>query len=135
MVLIVEDSPMTNPILLHTFKKAGMAAVAASTVLEGLAALARAVPDVVVTDLRFPHESGFTLCKQIRTKPEYRDVKVIAISALSADEVKTERGWFEGAYDRFFAKPFPMKDLVAAVESMLPREARGANENPAGRVE
>jgi len=111
---------MTNPILVHTFQKAGMAAVAASTVLEGIAALAKYAVDVVVTDLHFPHESGFSLCRVIRTKPEYQTVRVIMISAVTAAEVERETGWFAGAYDQFFAKPFPMKDLVAAVQGMLP---------------
>ncbi len=60
-------------------------------------------PEVVLLDLNLPGMSGFEVCKRIRSNPELRHVRVIAITAY-ADAVYRERSEAAGC-DLHLVKP------------------------------
>jgi two-component system phosphate regulon response regulator PhoB len=66
-----------------------------------------------------PSISGLEVCRQIRRKPETRDVPVIMLTARG-EETDRVRGLDSGA-DDYVAKPFSPAELVARVRAVLRR--------------
>ncbi|MBI5881776.1 MAG: response regulator [Elusimicrobia bacterium] len=85
----------------------------------GVSALIRigqSPPDLVVLDIVLPKMDGLEVCSILRSKPETRGVKVIAITGkrLSLTEAKLrERG-----IDAFFAKPLDLSALLAKASEL-----------------
>jgi DNA-binding response OmpR family regulator len=114
-VLIVEDSPTTGPIVRFTLGNAGFECACVAGIDEAIAAVDAAPPLVVVTDVRFPVKSGFTLSRHLRAN--HPSVGILMISGY--DDLREERDWYEGANDAFLAKPFKLNDLVSAVQTLI----------------
>jgi two-component system phosphate regulon response regulator OmpR len=95
-------------------------------------ALAAAVPDVVLLDLKLPGEDGLTLARWLR---EHHDLAIIMVTA-AAEVVDRVVGLELGA-DDYLAKPFDPRELRARLKSVLRRTggaARPAKAAPDRRV-
>src|SRR5262249_19716954 len=68
-VLVVEDDPDTRDLLLETRAPCGAIVTGASSVREAMAEFARRAPDVLVSDIGMPFESGLELIKRVRKLP------------------------------------------------------------------
>src|SRR5258708_16482556 len=95
---------------------------------EALLAVMRAKPALVVSDIVMPDMDGVELLKTLRQTPKTRDIPVLLISGLAADEHRIE-GFDQGA-DGFLPKPYTERELRALIASMLrsaqlPAEAAG----------
>ena len=64
-----------------------------------------------------PGISGWEVCEIIRLNPDYRNVKVVFLTARSA-EVEIAKGLALGA-DAYITKPFSNDRLVAKVNGLL----------------
>jgi DNA-binding response OmpR family regulator len=82
-----------------------------------LEALARNRPDLVVLDVMLPKMNGFEVCRQIRSSPDSRDLKILMLTAKGR-ETEVARGLGLGA-DAYVTKPFSTKDLVAQIKRLL----------------
>jgi two-component system phosphate regulon response regulator OmpR len=82
-------------------------------------ALAGAVPDVVLLDLKLPGEDGLSIARWLR---EHHDVAIIMVTA--AGEVVDRVVGLEVGADDYLAKPFDPRELRARLKSVL-RRARG----------
>ncbi|HXV07132.1 MAG TPA: winged helix-turn-helix domain-containing protein, partial [Burkholderiales bacterium] len=80
------------------------------------AALARAVPDVVLLDVNLPGEDGLSLARYLR---ERHDLGIIMVTA-AGDVVDRIVGLEVGA-DDYIAKPFDPRELRARVRSVIRR--------------
>jgi len=80
------------------------------------AALEKAVPNVVLLDLKLPGEDGLTLARSLR---ERYNVAIIMVTA--ADAVVDRVVGLEVGADDYVAKPFDLRELLARVKSVLRR--------------
>ncbi|HET9687388.1 MAG TPA: response regulator [Pseudolabrys sp.] len=124
-VLIVDDEPNIVLSLQFLMKKNGFEVRTAKDGEEAMAEISRAAPDLVLLDVMMPKIDGFSICKQIRANPEWKDMRIIMLTARGRD-VEREKGLALGA-DDYITKPFSTKDAIARVEAMLgrPRKAEG----------
>ena len=116
-LLIVDDEPNILLSLQYLMKKAGYEVRTAKNGEEALAEIARAPPDLVLLDVMMPKIDGFSVCKTIRENPEWKDVRIIMLTARGRD-VEREKGLALGA-DDYITKPFATKDAMARVEAVL----------------
>ena len=84
--------------------------------VNGTQGLARAYrkPDLVIVDLMMPNLNGYEFLKQLRAIDGHASTPVIAASGLSTGEWALRAG-----ADRFMAKPFQRRELIALVDSLL----------------
>lgn len=75
------------------------------------------VPDLVITDVMMPGMDGWTLVKQLRSRPEFAFVPVIFLTALGSDDDRI-RGFRLGA-DDYLPKPFRFEELDLRVAKTL----------------
>ena len=82
-------------------------------------------PDLLLTDIVLPDESGIDLGRELR-REHWRDLKLLYISGYSA-EVVEEYGDVTGRGERFLPKPVPPEQLLETIESfdwdVPPRDA------------
>ena len=73
-------------------------------------------PAAVVVDPSLPQPAGIDLLQELRTRPNTRDVPAIVIVASDAVVKRTP-------FNTLVRKPVRLEQLVAAVESVLNRNA------------
>jgi two-component system, OmpR family, response regulator len=115
-VLIVDDDPGVRDMLVEYLGANGYAAEAAADGHALRAALARAVPDVVLLDVALPGEDGLSLARFLRDR---YDCGIVMVTA-AGDVVDRVVGLEMGA-DDYIAKPFDPRELRARLKSVLRR--------------
>ena len=103
-VLIVDDEPNILLSLQFLMNKSGYEVRTAKDGEEALAEISRAAPDLVLLDVMMPKIDGFSMCERIRANPEWRDMRIIMLTARGRD-VERDKGLALGA-DDYITKPF-----------------------------
>lgn len=117
VILLVEDDADILDFNTTLLKGAGYTVITATNGNEASAAIANALPDLVITDLMMPDKDGLTLIKEIRANELSAHIPVIILSAKAAQHARTE-GIAEGA-QVYLPKPFSPAELMGVVSSQL----------------
>jgi PAS domain S-box-containing protein len=114
-VLLVEDQEDTRALLARVLAWRGADVRACASVAEARAALAERQPDVLVSDIAMPGESGYALIEGVRAAERLRGGRIPAIALTAyAQEAHRARALAAG-YDAHVAKPVEPGELVRAV--------------------
>lgn len=113
-ILIVDDEPAIRRFLNSALAAHGYAVVQAETARDGIAAVHRDKPDLVVVDLGLPDIDGQQLIQQLRA---FSKVPIIVLSVRD-DEAGKVRALDNGA-DDYVTKPFGVDELLARVRTAL----------------
>jgi CheY-like chemotaxis protein len=81
MILIVDDQKYIGYALERLLHHTGHEAVALTGGAEAIAFMQVHRPDLVVLDLNMPDMDGFDVLREIRSRPEMKDVPVVMYSA------------------------------------------------------
>ncbi|HVY65281.1 MAG TPA: response regulator [Gammaproteobacteria bacterium] len=128
-ILIVDDDREIRTLLRDFLEKNGLRATAAADGDEARRALARNQVDLIVLDLMLPHESGLSICRELRSTSE---IPIIMLTALG-EEVDRVVGLEVGA-DDYLTKPFSPRELLGRVRAVLRRTGKGARAVEPGNV-
>lgn len=115
-VLIVEDEPSIAETLVYALRTDGFEPQHSLTGAEGLEALARTPPALVLLDVGLPDMNGFEWCKRVR---QTNDVPIVFLTARS-DEIDRIVGLEIGG-DDYVTKPFSPREVAARVKAILRR--------------
>lgn len=119
-IRIVEDDATIRALLEMALLGAGYGDVASSARGdEGLRAVARDKPDLVLLDVMLPGLDGFSVARRIRETPDLAATRIVMLTARTAPE-DVVRGLESGA-DDYVTKPFDRKVLLARVKAVLRR--------------
>jgi two-component system phosphate regulon response regulator PhoB len=120
LVLVVEDEAALVTMLRYNLEKQGFRVDEAIDGAEAINRIAEAQPDIVLLDWMLPGGvSGIEVCRQIRRRPETRDLPVIMVTARTED-ADAVRALNTGA-DDYVTKPFNMDALLARMRALLRR--------------
>jgi signal transduction histidine kinase/ActR/RegA family two-component response regulator len=109
--LIVDDSLDTCQVLSHILMSAGATVKTAHSVNEGIKELAEGVPDLILTDLAMPGESGISLIKHVRCAGDnLNNIPIIVLSACAFETDKNNA--MEAGASLFLAKPFKPTEVI-----------------------
>ncbi len=116
-ILIVDDEPTLIFFLKQGLQEAHPSYLVdlASTGEEALTKLTYHLYDVLVTDLKMPGISGFTLVEVARSLHPY--IHVILMTAFGSPEVLDESEQLE--VDGYLIKPFPISQLDELIQTVL----------------
>src|SRR3984957_11849904 len=121
LVLVVEDEAALATMLRYNLEKQGFRVEEAADGQEALTRIAETQPDLVLQDWMLPVVSGIEVCRQIRRRPNTRDLPVIMVTARTEDQ-DAVRGLNTGA-DDYVTKPFSMDALLARMRALLRRSS------------
>jgi nitrogen regulation protein NR(I) len=120
-IWLVDDDASIRWVLERALRNGGMTPRAFEAAEPALDALRRESPDVLITDIRMPGQSGLELLKKIRdARPALPVIVMTAHSDLGSAVSAYEGGAFE-----YLPKPFDIDQAVALVR-------RAANAHPQG---
>ena len=119
-ILVAEDSPVNQALVMVILKKNGYPADAVANGLEAVTALRSIDYDLVLMDCQMPEMDGFDATLNIRNKESgviNNDIPVIAVTAYATKEDRDK--CFAVGMNDFIAKPVKAPELVAAIEKWL----------------
>jgi DNA-binding response OmpR family regulator len=117
-LLIVEDDPDILKLLHTTLKFKGYRVVTARNGKEGLEAIHKERPAVVIADIMMPKLDGFGLVHRLRLNPKTRDIPVIFITATYVTPEDKEFALNIGA-TRFLQKPVDLEEFQKTISELL----------------
>jgi carbon storage regulator CsrA len=119
--LVVEDNDNERELLAGYLRVSGFEVDTAS---DGLQAMVRLTeknpPDVVLLDMRMPRFDGRKTISAIRNNPDYRGLKLFAVSGTRPEEMNVSLG--PNGVDRWFTKPVDPQSLLDAMRDALHEE-------------
>lgn len=121
-VLVVEDEADIAALIAYHLTKSGYRVETASTGREGIQALNRDVPDLIVLDVMLPGLSGLDVLRTLRNDTATQEIPVLVLTARRDPDDRI-LGLQLGA-DDYLTKPFSPKELVLRVEAILRRSRR-----------
>jgi two-component system sensor histidine kinase/response regulator len=117
VILVVDDEPKNIQVVGALLLRQGHEVIAAGSGEEALAKLRTVKPDLVLLDVMMPGMTGFDLCRRLQTQPEWHDIPVIFLSAVS-DKSFVMEALAAGAVD-YVTKPFHGPELLSRVQVHL----------------
>jgi two-component system cell cycle response regulator DivK len=122
-VLVVEDNVSNFVLIARLLAYIGVQHCEWKTTGWGVVDFARTMPrvDLVLMDLRLPHEDGYAALKQLRSTEELAATRVVVVTAhASAAEMQRAR---EAGFDGFLAKPLDPDQFPEHIRQILQGEA------------
>ena len=117
-VLVVDDDVDIRDMLALVLEEAGLVVDAAGSVVDAVAAIGRAAPHLVITDIGLPGgESGVDLLRRLRSVSATRGIPVIALTGT--DMVDDGEHPAKYGFDVRLTKPADLDNLLAAIGRAL----------------
>jgi CheY-like chemotaxis protein len=117
LVLVVDDDITIRILARESLEQAGFEVEEAENGLFALSALERFQPDIVLLDVVMPEMDGFSVCANLRSRPEGSLLPVLMMTGMD-DSASINRAYEVGATD-FITKPINWLILKHRVQYML----------------
>lgn len=116
-ILVVDDQPTSIKLIQSILAGEGYQMLVAVNATEALQAVQDSRPDLILMDICLPGLDGLALTKLLKSNPESRHIKVVAISAYASpgdDERFTAVGC-----DGYLAKPINTRTFANSIREYL----------------
>jgi len=115
-VLVVEDSPVAREVVMKILQREGYDVVGACNGVEAMDFLHSNadMPDLVLLDVMMPEMDGITMLQEMREEPQYKELPVILLTALS-DETRMKKARELGVREYLVKTRFSYDELVDQV--------------------
>lgn len=115
-VLIAEDEEVLSKILKDRFEEDGWQVTVAGDGEAAIKEINEHKFDLVLLDLIMPKKDGFEVLKEIRSEPERKDLPILVLSNLGADE-DIKQALSLGATDYFVKSQHPVSEILAKTKA------------------
>ncbi|HXT63849.1 MAG TPA: PAS domain S-box protein [Pyrinomonadaceae bacterium] len=117
-ILLVEDEPDARELIAMLLQGSGATVEAVDTVSGALQCLPFFTPDVLVSDIGLPRESGYDLIRQIRSlSSEINKIPAIALTAFATDNDRKMS--LSAGFQAHLAKPVEAADLLETIKTVM----------------
>jgi CheY-like chemotaxis protein len=127
-ILCIEDDPDMIDYIKLILGNAGFTVIGADGGAEGLEAMRREEPDLVLLDLMMPDMDGADVLLHKKEDAKLRDIPVIALTAMDApfDQIM----WLARTdlQDFIVKSKLPRRELIARIERVLQLQALSASD-------
>ncbi len=118
-ILVIDDEPDIVLLVTETLRLEGYKMQTASNGREGLEAVQKELPDLILLDMKMPVMSGPEFAREFRARFDHQIPIVVVTASAEARNCAAETG----AAD-WIGKPFDLDKLVEVVSRHLPPEGR-----------
>lgn len=116
-VLVADDNATNRKLALRVLGQAGHQLLEATGGESAVQQARERLPNLVVMDVQMPGMDGLAAVRALRADPTTAAIKVLALTALAmkGDEERI----LAAGFDACLTKPYPYRDLLAVVQSLL----------------
>ncbi len=116
-ILVVDDSPTELQLMVEPLINRGYRVITATNGIEALEQVAKELPSLILLDVLMPGKNGFQVCRQLKTDPATRNIKIIIVSSKCQE---SDRFWgLKQGADEYVAKPFDEENLLNHISTLL----------------
>lgn len=119
-IIVVDDNPANLRLMMDILSYEGYEVRPANSGKLALASATALPPDLIILDVMLPDQSGYDVCRELKSRQDFKDIPIIFASGLDEGAVKTD-AFASGGAD-IMTKPIHHKELLAKVRTHL--EAR-----------
>jgi len=128
LIIVVADDDLAIRLFVTEYLEMyGYSAIAAEDGQEALELVEAYRPHLLVTDIMMPRMDGYELVRQVRQRPEFRQLPVILLTERRSTEERI-RGYELGC-DLYLPKPFEINELGAIIRNLLHRKIDQSDSN------
>jgi DNA-binding response OmpR family regulator len=120
-VVCIEDEPEMIDLVKLILGRKGFDLIGAMGGREGLEAVRRVKPDLVLLDLMMPDMDGWEVYQQMKADEELSNIPVIVVTA-KAQSIDKVLGLHIAKVDDYVTKPFGPQELLQSVERVLSKQ-------------
>lgn len=115
-ILSIEDNAQNMYLVRFLLEQRGHRVIEAGNGPEGFAAIAAAVPDLVLLDIQLPQMDGYTVARILRENPALDAMPIIAVTsyAMNSDRLKA----LAAGCDAYIEKPINPETFADDVEAV-----------------
>lgn len=116
-VLLADDSPNAQRMGERILREEGFEVVSVTNGDTALIRIPDVDPDVVIADVYLPGQSGFELCRHIKSRPDLRHVRVVLTAGML--EPFNEAEATAAGCDGILKKPFEASVVVELIKPLV----------------
>lgn len=79
----------------------------------------REKPAAILLDIMMPDKDGYSVCRELKSDKETRDIPVILFTASSDEKDYVKTSAKSAGADDYILKPFETDELIKKIESLL----------------
>jgi len=126
-VLLIEDDPMVVRMYARKFKLAGYDVRLGFNGFEGMKALKKDRPDIVLLDIMMPRMSGLDMLKMVKSEPQYKDLPVVVLTNLGDRAEDVEKCKQMGAEDYWVKANMKLDEVVERINEIVKKHSDPIN--------
>lgn len=120
-ILYIEDEAQMIELTRMVLEREGFEVLGAVGGIQGLDAVKREKPDLILLDLMMPDIDGWEVYRRIKADKDLADIPVIVVTA-KVQSVDKALGLHVAKVDDYLTKPFGPKDIIASVQRVLAKQ-------------
>jgi DNA-binding response OmpR family regulator len=118
-VLLVEDDSMIVKMYQRKLTSAGFNLAIAFNGEEGLAAIAKERPDIILLDIMMPKMNGLDMLKIVKSDALFKDIPVIVLTNLGDRQEDVQKCREMGADDYLVKANVSLNEMVERTKNVL----------------
>ncbi len=126
-ILVVDDEPDILEFISYNLKKEGFNVQVAANGVQGLKAVEKSPPDLILLDIMMPEMDGVEFCRVLRTRKENENIIVAFLTARNEDF--TQIAALDIGGDDFITKPIRPRVLISRIKALLRRSHQEQDES------
>jgi len=120
VVLFVDNTQTNIDLVRSTLEPSGYEVVAALSAKEGLDLAQRTKPDLIVSDVHMPHQSGYEFMHMVQADPELSKIPFVFLSSSVWSTQEQEHALTQGA-KKFISRPIEPQMLLEQLKDCIPK--------------
>ena len=122
LILVVDDDTDLVEMVSMKLESEGFRVAKAYDGLEAMDRIKEERPVLIVLDVMMPRKDGYTLCDELKTDEQYKDINIILLTAITeaiGTTNYTHMGGKTTLADDFIPKPIDLDKLVEIIRDTL----------------
>lgn len=118
-ILLIEDDPMIVRMYQRKLEKDGFKLTLSFNGEEGLAALKKEKPDLILLDIMMPKMNGIETLKAVKADPLFKDIPVVILTNLGDRSEDVQKCKELGAEDYWVKANISLKEVSERIKKIL----------------
>ena len=122
LILVVDDDPDLVESVSMKLESENFRVAKAYDGVEAMDRIKEERPELIILDVMMPRKNGYTLCDELKTSEEYRDINVVLLTAVAEAVTSTSYTHMDGKNtlaDDYIPKPIELDRLMEIVKGLI----------------